>query len=249
MLCNCLPICCASLEQLASLQCHPDDSCEGMKTVSSWEHLVHRKHWPRLRYDIVWYKMSCQRQWRDWPTSVLLPLVGSTNCGYRPTKSTAHLPVVRVVIILIGIDLPSILWCVRLWIEVESCSVQWECYMIAASRCCSSHAFRHQVFLIITSQIIWIKRGLTKSRTLCPGEMIAAWRILRFSDDSRWYLGKYLCALYILNACCYWVGWDASSSGLISMVLSHFWHDHNIWEEWMICAEIHSIPVIEVSSA
>ena len=63
--------------------------------------------------------------------------------------------------------MPPGLWRFRRWIQIEPCSCQSVCRAIAWSGYWYSYAFRRSVFFIITGQIIWIKRWLTKSRILC----------------------------------------------------------------------------------
>ena len=61
-------------------------------------------------------------------------------------------------------------------------------------------------------------------------------------------LAQYSFPTYFRNAPWYWVVYDVSSSGLISILFCQFLNDHNWWTGSRICAEMRSIPVIGVTS-
>jgi len=59
---------------------------------------------------------------------------------------------------------------------------------------------------------------------------------------------QYSFSTYFRKASWNWVVWEVSSSGLISIPMSHFLTDRNLRKESRLCAEMRSIPVVRVTS-
>ena len=62
-------------------------------------------------------------------------------------------------------------------------------------------------------------------------------------------LAQYWFCMYFRKTSWYWVEYDDSSWGLISVALSHFLNDRNFRKWFRICADMRSMPIDGVNSA
>jgi len=83
-----------------------------------------------------------------------------------------------------------------------------------------------------------IARGKGLLLSTLSGVMIDIWL----------YLAPYLFSKYFRDTFWYLVVYEVSSSGLISIPMSHFRNDHNIWRGSSICADMRCLTVVGVSS-
>jgi hypothetical protein len=104
-----------------------------------------------------------------------------TNIWY--TLCTANLHWVGLEIILVRLNLLQVFWKFRWWFCKVPCGFQYACCTIPLSKCHLSHTFRHFVFYIITGQMSWIIRRLTRSSTHFGGKEIVVWQTFGLNDD------------------------------------------------------------------